>query len=98
MTKENIKELSLLKDQMGSEITLLDEEDNEHVFHLLLELSTNDKHYAYFQMPDTEDGDIEVLQVTKDDNEELDLEFIEDDDEWEKAAELFDEWTYSEED
>lgn len=92
MNKGKIKESDLLKEKYGSEITLYDDEDNEYVFHLLLELVTEDRHYAYFQSPDNEEGDIEVLRVVQE-SDDLDLQYIEDDEEWESAAELFDEWT-----
>lgn len=97
MDKKNIKETNLLKDEYGSEISLFDENENEHSFHLILELIAGDKHYAYFQSADEsdEEGDIEVLEVVKNEAGELDLEFIEDDEEWESAAELFDEWSDS---
>jgi len=94
MNKEKIKDSDLLKERFGSEITLYDDEDKEHVFHLLLELITEDKHYAYFQSPDSEEGDIEVLRVVQE-ADDLDLQYIEDEEEWESAAELFDEWTDS---
>lgn len=95
MDKDKIKETDMVKEKMGSEITLYDDKDNEFVFQLIMELIYENNHYAYFQSPDSEDGDIEVLKVVKDQNGEIDLEFIEDDDEWENASELFDEWTYS---
>lgn len=97
MDKKNWIETSIVQEQMGSEITLYDQDDQEYVFHLLLELQWNDKHYAYLQSPEDEDGDIEVMRVIKTDDGEIDLESVEDDDEWEEAAELFDEWTYSNE-
>ncbi|MFV9510954.1 DUF1292 domain-containing protein [Tepidibacillus sp. LV47] len=93
MQKREIEEVHLLKEQLGSEITLVDENAQEQLFHLLLELVFNGKHYAYFQSPEDEEGEIEVLRVVKLDNGEYDLEYIEDDDEWEDAVELFDEWT-----
>ncbi|WP_339063854.1 DUF1292 domain-containing protein [Tepidibacillus marianensis] len=93
MQKRDIKEVHDLKERLGSEITLLDENDQEYPFHLLLELVANGKHYAYFKSPEEEDGEIEVLRVVGQDKDEYDLEFIDDDDEWEDAAELFDEWT-----
>ncbi|MFT9487004.1 MAG: DUF1292 domain-containing protein [Tepidibacillus sp.] len=96
MKSGKAKEVHLLKEQLGSEITLYDENDQEHVFQLLLELIVDNTHYAYFQSPDDEKGDIEVLKVVKDENGKLELEYIEDDDEWEEAAELFDELTFQE--
>lgn len=86
-----IVESNLLKEHYGSEITLYDEQNNQHLFNLLLELIANNKHYAYFQSPDSEEGEVEVLEVIYN-NGEIDLEFI-DDDEWEEASELFDLWT-----
>jgi len=96
MQKRDIKEVHILKENLGSEITLMDENDQEYLFHLLLELVVDGKHYAYFQSPEEEDSEIEVLRVVGQDKEEYDLEFIDDDDEWEDAAELFDEWTVQE--
>lgn len=97
MTNSSVKEVNLLEKQMGTEITLLDDNDKEYLFHLILELVVEDKHYAYFQAADSgEEEDIEVLQVVKDENGELEVVYIEDDDEWEKAAEYYDEWSYIE--
>ncbi|TCS83805.1 DUF1292 domain-containing protein [Tepidibacillus fermentans] len=93
MQKREIKEVHLLKEQLGSEVTLFDENEKEYLFQLLLELVFNGKHYAYFQSSESEEGEIEVLRVVKLDNGDFDLEFIEDDDEWEDVVELFDEWT-----
>ena len=98
MLKKEIKEVHSLKEQMGSEVTLLDENDQEYPFHLLLELIANGKHYAYFQSAEDQEGEIEVMEVVKSENGEYDLEFIENDDEWEDVAELFDEWTMRNED
>ncbi len=88
---DNIKETNLVKNYYGSEVTLFDEMDNEHLFNLLLELNANDKNYAYFQSPESEEGDIEVMEVVTNTDNELELKFI-DDDEWEEASELFDIW------
>lgn len=93
MQKKEIREVHSLKEQMGSEVTLLDDNDQEYQFQLLLELVADGRHYAYFQSTEDEEGEIEVLEVVKKENGELDLEFIENDDEWEDVAELFDEWT-----
>lgn len=96
MRKANIKETNLLKEQLGSEVTLYDEHDQGHLFHILLELISNGAHYAYFQSTKAEEGEIEVLKAVKTENGEIDLQYIEDDDEWETASELFDEWAYTE--
>ncbi|OEF98933.1 hypothetical protein BHF71_03010 [Vulcanibacillus modesticaldus] len=88
----NIKETDLLREKYGSEITLYDEEDQEHLFHLLMELEFDGKHYAYFQSPDAEEGEIEVLKVEQLADGELELRYI-DDNEWEDASEIFDIWT-----
>lgn len=93
---DNIKEINLVKNYYGSEVTLYDERNKEHRFNLLLELSANNKNYAYFQSPEEElesdDGEIEVMEVVINKNNELELKFI-DDDEWEEASEIFDIWT-----
>lgn len=94
MDKKQFKETNRFKEQYGSEIKLYDEQENEHTFHLLLELIDEGNHYVYFQSPDAEEGDIEVLKVIQVENDELDLENIENDEEWERATELFDEATY----
>lgn len=93
---KNIKETNLLKENLGSEITLIDEQEQEHTFHLILELISDNTHYAYFQSAEDEEGDIEVLKVVKDEEGDFDLEYIEDEEEFESASELFDEWTYDE--
>jgi len=97
MANKNIKEVHQLKEAMGSSFTMLDDQDQEYEFNLLLELIADGQHYAYFQSPDSEEGDIEVLKVTST-NGEFDLLNIDSDEEWETAAELFDEWTYKLED
>lgn len=92
---KEIKEISVLKEKYGSEFILSDEKNKEHNFHLLLELSVENNHYAYFKQDDEQEEYIEVLKVIKGDNNELDLIHVEDDNEWEDAAELYDEWTYN---
>ncbi|MGD9677238.1 MAG: DUF1292 domain-containing protein [Vulcanibacillus sp.] len=90
--ERKIEESNILKDYYGSQITVYDEQNNEHLFNLLLELVTDNKHYAYLQSPESKEGEIEVLEVIMSIDGEIDLEFI-DDDEWEEASELFDFWT-----
>ncbi len=91
----DIKTTNILNEQYGAEITLSDEEGKDYVFHLILELVADGKHYAYFQEKNNEVNDIEVLEVVKDVDGALDLITIDDDDEWESAVELFDEWSLS---
>lgn len=97
MKKNNIKEGNLVKESYGSQITLYDEEDKEYLFDLLVELQVDEDYYVYLQPAnqenfDSDENEIEVLKVNKDDNEKIELEFI-DDEEWENACELFDIYT-----
>ncbi len=96
MDKKNIEELELLKASIGSKATLYDENDQPQEFLILLELKFNNQHYAYFQSLEDEESDIDVFKVVMEDGE-YDLQYIEDDQEFESAVEAFDYWTFDKE-
>lgn len=84
-----------LREAYGNDIILYDEHQESVVYRIVSELILNGQGYAMLEKakPGKED-EPEVYRVSLTDDGELELETIEDDDEWENVSELFDEWTF----
>lgn len=74
-------------------IVLVDEEGEEHEFILIDMLEVDGAEYAILEPldMDVEDAEAIILKVTKDENGEDILSDIEDDEEWEKVADKWQE-------
>lgn len=91
-----VKALTVLRDNFGDEIELFEDEDGE-AYTLLAELEVRGKRYAFFQNEELKQEDeIYILQYTQDEQGQFELSTIDDDDEWEDIAEIYDEFTHSE--
>ncbi|SDD00988.1 Protein of unknown function [Paenibacillus sp. UNCCL117] len=84
-----------LRDAYGDDIILYDEQQESVVYRIVTELEWNGHGYAMLEKakPGKED-EPEIFRVASKGDGELELETIEDDDEWEDVSELFDEWTF----
>lgn len=92
----DMKVVDVLTKLHGDQIVLFDENDEELEYRIVKEIEMNGKHYAALLEKDREEDELEIFIVTiKDENYEL--ETIEDDEEWETAAEAFDDLFYGEE-
>jgi uncharacterized protein YrzB (UPF0473 family) len=84
--------VTTLKDLFGTSIELFDEKDAEP-YTLLAELSVNGQAYAFFTTDDMKkDDEVVILKYALDANGEFELITVDDEDEWEDVAEMFDEY------
>ena len=83
---DDISNLDTFEDE--STITLIDEDDNEHVFEVLEYLELEGGKYVVLLPLNQEDDEEEavLMKFTVDDDGEEVLVDIEDDDEWDKVA------------
>jgi uncharacterized protein YrzB (UPF0473 family) len=91
----DVKVVELIKKVHGDHVILFDEQGDELEFHLLKEIEWNRKVYAILQHPDDED-EVEIFLVSLAADGSYELETIEDEEEWEKIAEIFDDLFYNE--
>ncbi|WP_058302141.1 DUF1292 domain-containing protein [Gorillibacterium timonense] len=96
---EEVRHISLVKDAFGDEIELEDAEGRGRIYVLLNEFSVGGTSYAIVQDdPMRREGEIDVFRIVSNPDGSLELESVEDDEEWENIAELYDEMTVSFED
>jgi uncharacterized protein YrzB (UPF0473 family) len=91
---KDLKPLHLLQNAFGTEIELEDGDHKPITYRILAEFSVAEKSYAVLQsvqLNRTEEIDLFYINVNEQDD--LELETIMDDDEWEAVAELYDELT-----
>ncbi|MBB6735434.1 DUF1292 domain-containing protein [Cohnella zeiphila] len=80
-----------LRQAFGPFVELEDEDGNSVRCRILAELSVGGHEYAIVQSDaQRKDGDIEVLRISADERGMPQLEAVEDDEEWENAAEAYD--------
>ncbi|PKM88547.1 MAG: DUF1292 domain-containing protein [Firmicutes bacterium HGW-Firmicutes-12] len=87
--------------ETDEKIVLIDEEGVEHEFILIDMLEVDGQEYAILEPLEIEEEEEEaeaiILKVTKDENDEDILTDIEDDEEWEKVADKWQELIESDE-
>ncbi|WP_245247446.1 MULTISPECIES: DUF1292 domain-containing protein [unclassified Paenibacillus] len=84
-----------LREAYGNDIILYDEHQESVVYRIVSELILNGQGYAMLEKAKSgKEDEPEVYRVSRKDDGEMELETIEDDDEWENVSELFDEWTF----
>ena len=85
------------EDEMMDVLVLVDDEDKEHEFELIGELEVDGANYKVLipldelEDEDAEEEEVVILKSTLDENGEELLSDIEDDEEWEKVADAWDE-------
>ena len=86
--------ITLLHDEFGEEVTLVDNGD-EVVYTILREFALGGSHYAVLSPSDRSEVDDYVLfRIVRDSDGGLELETVDDDEEWEAVAEVYDELTF----
>jgi uncharacterized protein YrzB (UPF0473 family) len=94
-----VKTVEIIRNIHGEYLVLFDEQGQEIEYTLLQEIDLDGKVYAYLKQTDVkDDDDIEVFRASLTPDGSYELETIEDDEEWETVAEIFDEMFYGEED
>ena len=86
--------ITLLHSVYGEEVTLIDQ--GEEITHrIAMEFHLGESDYAVLQQSQQKVPDEYVLfRIVRDESGELELETIDDDDEWEAVAEVYDELTF----
>ncbi|MFC5703772.1 DUF1292 domain-containing protein [Cohnella faecalis] len=83
--------MSSLKQQYGDSVELTANGGKPQAYRILAEIAAGDREYAILQSEAmAKDGDIEVFRIVRGADGEADLETVEDDEEWERAAEAYD--------
>ncbi|UUZ84468.1 DUF1292 domain-containing protein [Paenibacillus sp. P26] len=84
-----------LREAYGDDIILYDAREESVVYRIVSEFLLGGQGYAMLEKakPGKED-EPEIFRVSRKSDGELELETIEDDDEWDHIAELFDELTF----
>jgi uncharacterized protein YrzB (UPF0473 family) len=94
-----MKPTDQLRTQYGDDIILYDEQEESTVYRLMAEFMLEDRMYAVLQSDELKrEDEVAIFTVTQSAGGELELETIEDDDEWETVSELYDELTFSADD
>ncbi|MNW37536.1 hypothetical protein D3C74_145830 [compost metagenome] len=96
-SREDVQWLSRLQEAFGSDIELEDEQGKSIMYQLIAEFEVQGQGYAVIQAPNAPAEDYELLRVQYSGDGEPELTTIEDDEEWEDIAELYDEVTLPEE-
>ncbi len=91
-----MSESGALRRQYGNTIELNGEQET---YEILAELSINGTSYAVLQSGSMQGEDaIEVFRIVEDEQGSLQLETVEDDDEWEAVAEAYDDTQFGSDD
>ncbi len=84
-----------LRDAYGDDIVLFDEQEESTVFRIVAEFSVGGREYAVLQSEELKkEGEVAIYRIIQDGQGKLELETIEDDDEWENVSEIYDEMTF----
>ncbi|AJS57561.1 DUF1292 domain-containing protein [Paenibacillus sp. IHBB 10380] len=83
-----------LKEIFGPTVELEDEDGTTSVYDLTAEFVVGDQSYAVLQSVDDKSEEYDILKVVTSAEGNLELVTIDDDEEWENIAELYDEMTF----
>lgn len=81
------KESYTLTERFGPDIILADDADNEEHYRVLTEIEVDQQHYAILQLHGDPDEEAYLFRVFQD-GDQIAVEDVEDDDEWERVAEV----------
>lgn len=96
---KDMKPTNQLREAYGDDIILYDDREQSVVYKLLAEFQLGNQAYAVLQHERAKpDDEPELFRVTSGEDGELELETIDDDDEWENVSELYDEMTFPQDD
>lgn len=95
-TTADAKKLTVLKEAFGDEVLLEDENGESEPLRILAEFQVEDLRYAVLQSSKMKRQDeFALFHIITDEQGEIQLETVEDDEEWESMLELYDEMTVS---
>lgn len=93
---QDTKPLTLLKEAFGEEVTLEDQGMDSQPYKILAEFELEGRGYAVLQSEGMKrEDEVALFRIVLDEQGELQLEAVEDDEEWENVLELYDEMTVS---
>lgn len=92
-SRANLVVTTRLRETFGSEVELEDESGKSVPYELLAEFEVLGQGYVVLQALKSKFDDYELLRVMYNENGVPELITIEDDEEWENIAELYDEWS-----
>ncbi len=91
----SMTQTNLLRNAYGDDIILYDEQDESTVYRILSEFVYQNHTYAVLQSDALKkDDEVEIFRVVTGGAQQVELETIEDDDEWETVSELYDEMMF----
>jgi uncharacterized protein YrzB (UPF0473 family) len=94
-----VSEIASLRKLFGDSVDLNDENDRSVTYRILAELTVEGRQYAILQSDAMlQNDDIEVFRVVPDPEGDLQLETVEDDEEWELVAEAYDDSQFGSDD
>ncbi|AOZ91855.1 DUF1292 domain-containing protein [Paenibacillus crassostreae] len=83
-----------LKETFGPTVELEDEDGTTSVYDLTAEFVVGDESYAVLLNVDEDSDEYDILKIVTSAEGKLELVTIDDDEEWENIAELYDEMTF----
>lgn len=93
---EDLQPIRLLREAFGDEVVLDDEGADSEPFRIMAEFRIGGNSYAVLQNERMKrDDEVALFYIRQDEQDELKLETVEDDEEWENVLELYDEMTVS---
>ena len=91
------KPSNLLRDQYGEEVVLFNDQEESNIYRILREFSLYNQIYAVMQSGDcSSDEEYEIFRVNSSEGS-MELETIDDEEEWENIAEVYDEMVFNDE-
>lgn len=92
----SIQTCDLLRNTFGHDIILLQNSSDSTVYRIVVEFTYQSSHYAVLQSEkQRKDDEVSLFKVNRLPQDPFfDLETIDDEDEWETVAELYDEWIF----
>ncbi|XEC93120.1 DUF1292 domain-containing protein [Paenibacillus tarimensis] len=96
---ERPQRLNRLEQKFGKEIALLADDGTEETYRIVAEFQLGDIAYAGLQTPAMrKEDEVAFFRISTGDGDELGLESIDDEAEWESVAEAYDDLWFSDED
>jgi len=93
-TSSDAKPITLLKEAFGDEVTLDDQGSDSEPYRIAAEFELDGRMYAVLQSDSMKrEEELALFRIVSDEQGELQLETVEDDEEWESVLELYDEMT-----
>lgn len=90
-----VQEIRTLRESFGEQVVLLDEQDESVAYRILAEFRHEGNDYAVLQSEQLKkEQEVALFKIAVSGDGEPELETIEDDDEWETVAELYDELSF----